>query len=186
MAKLSQVRLTPLTIKCIDPAGAGEVRAMFNPKEIQITKKVPWQKQKGSKGDMPDLEFSDAEAETAQVELFFDTYEERKDVYETYVKGLRAMCLIPPGSTGTKKRPPQVMMVWGDKKYLNFKGVITNLAVKYTMFLPDGTPVRATATVSLQAAAKVKAKVPPPPRPRPPSTGGGGTGSSGSGSTPPA
>jgi hypothetical protein len=117
------------------------------------------------------------------VELFFDTYEERKDVYETYIRGLRAMCLITPGTTGKNKRPPQVMLIWGDKKYLNFKGVITNLAVKYTMFLPDGTPVRATATVSLQAAAKVKAKVPPPQNrnPTPPTCPGGPGGSGGTG-----
>jgi hypothetical protein len=84
------------------------------------------------------------------------------------------------------------MVIWGGKKFLDFKGVITNLAVKYTMFLPDGTPVRATATVSLQAAAKVKAKVPPPRRtpattptaPGAPAGGPSGPGSpSGSGTT---
>jgi len=181
MAKLNNVQLTKMTIKNLDDGG--EVVAMFNPKEIQITKKVPWNKHKASKGDLPTLEFTEAEPETCQVELFFDTYESREDVYLTYIQGLRAMCLIRPGKKGVEKHPPQVMLVWGDKKYLNFKGVITNLAVKYTMFLPDGTPVRATATLSLQQGEKVKAKVPPPPRPRPSPTGSG-TGTSG-GTTPP-
>src|SRR3990172_5354018 len=129
MAKVNQVQLEMLTIKSIDPVGANPIIAKFNPKEIQITKKVPWQKHKSSKGDSPTLEFTEAEAETAQVELFFDTYEQRTDVYETYIMGLRAMCLIPEGAKGEKKRPPQVMMVWGNKSDLNFKGVITNLPV---------------------------------------------------------
>src|SRR5687768_14947937 len=137
MAKIEGVKLQKLTIKSIDPDDGKKIIANFNPKEIQITKKVPWQKHKASKGDSPTLEFTEAEAETAQLELFFDTYEERKDVYEEYVVGLRAMCLVNDTAKGEKKRPPQVMVIWGDKKFLNFKGVITNLAVKYTMFLPD-------------------------------------------------
>jgi hypothetical protein len=164
-----------LTIQSVDPMG-DPITANFNPKEIQITKKVPWEKSKSSKGDMPALEFTAAEAETMSVELFFDTYETKEDVYETYIVGLRALCLVNEGATGEKKRPPLVVVAWGNKKFLNFRGVINNLAVKYTMFLPDGTPVRATATVSLQAAAKVKAKVPPPkpppnPTPAPAPTG---------------
>src|SRR5262245_30652836 len=165
MAKIADVKLEKLTITSEDPKNGDKIIAQFNPKELTITKKVPWERHKNSKGDSPDLEFTQGEAETAQVELFFDTYETREDVYTTYIQGLRAMCLIPQGATGEKKRPPQILMVWGNKTWLQFKGVITNLAVKYTMFLPDGTPVRATATLSLQAAAKVKAKVPPP---RPP------------------
>jgi hypothetical protein len=191
MAKIGDVSLTDrLTIKIVDPDHPDKdkfVTAMYNPKEIQITKKVPWERHKNSKGDSPDLEFTQGEAETAQVELFFDTYESREDVYEVAIKGLRSMCLIPDGPKGKKKHPPQIMVIWNNKSYLNFKGVITNLAVKYTMFLPDGTPVRATATLSLQAAAKVTAKVPPPrpPQPNPPNPPAGGGAGAGSGGTPP-
>ncbi len=151
-----------------------KVVAYYNPKEISIEKKVPWSKHKKSKGDAPTLEFTNAEPETLSVELFFDCYESKQDVYETYVKGLRAMTLIDTNATGVKKRPPQVMLSWGKKTFLNFKGVITSLSTKYTMFLPDGTPVRASCTLSLQQAAKVQAKVPPPPRPTPNATAGGG------------
>src|SRR5262245_25691817 len=100
-----------LTIQSVDPPG-DPITANFNPKELQITKKVPWEKQKNSKGDMPNLEFTAAEAETMSVELFFDTYESKKDVYETYIVGLRALCLIPEGAKGEKKRPPLVVVAW--------------------------------------------------------------------------
>ena len=163
-----------------------KVIAYYNPKEITIEKKVPWSKHKKSKGDAPTLEFTNAEPETLSVELFFDCYESKKDVYNTYVKGLRAMTLIDTSATGVKKRPPQVMLSWGKKDFLNFKGVITSLSTKYTMFLPDGTPVRATCTLNLQQAAKVQAKVPPPPRPSPNATAGSPSGTDNGGSSTPA
>jgi hypothetical protein len=40
------------------------------------------------------------------------------------------------------------MFKWGN--FPPFKGVIEQLSVKYTMFFPDGTPCRATATVKLK------------------------------------
>jgi hypothetical protein len=159
-----------------------KVVAYYNPKEITIEKKVPWNKHKKSKGDAPTLEFTNAEPETLSLELFFDCYETKQDVYETYVKGLRAMTLIDEAASGEKKRPPQVMLSWGKKDFLNFKGVITSLSTKYTMFLPDGTPVRASCTLNLQQAGKVAAKVPAPPRPQNNTTAGGGSSSSGGGS----
>ncbi len=158
MAKLIPSNWNVVTITNLDKPDE-QVFAYFNPKEITIEKKVPWNKHKKSKGDAPTLEFTNAEPETLSVELLFDTYEWKEDVYEWYIEPLRAMTLIDTKASGEKKRPPKVMLSWGDKKFLNFKGVITSLSVKYTMFLSDGTPCRATATISLQQAAKVKAKV---------------------------
>ena len=164
MAKLDQ-EWTWCTITNFEKPSE-KVEACFNPSQISIDKKVPWNKHKKSKGDSPELEFTNGEPETLSVELFFDGYEEKIDVYETYIKSLRAMTLIDTDKSGKDKRPPRVLLTWGNKKFLGevdgsagFKGVITSLATKYKMFLPDGTPVRATCTVSLQQADKVKAKV---------------------------
>lgn len=155
----NQTQVTKLTIVAKDDPGH-QVEAQYNPKELAANKKVPWTRVKSDKSDSPAQEFSNAEPETLQFELLFDTFEKKTDVYATHVAGLKAMCQIPRGKSGADKHPPRVMVIWGRKDFLQFEGVITSLATKYTMFLPDGTPVRATVTISITASKKATAKVP--------------------------
>ena len=46
-----------------------------------------------------------------------------------------------------KFRPPVILFIWG--RFI-FKGVIESLSQKYTMFLSDGTPVRAECAIKLR------------------------------------
>src|SRR5688572_8842877 len=145
--------LTKCLIKNLDDSS--QVEAYFNPTEIKIDKTVPWQKHKSSKGDAPTLEFTDAEPKSLTVELLFDTFESKKDVYKEFVKKLEKMTLIVDDD---KKRPPMCLFVWG-QKFPQFKGVIESLGVKYTMFFEDGTPCRATCSIKMKQAEKLtKAK----------------------------
>jgi len=125
----------------------------FNPKEITIDKPVPWQKHKNVEGDEPTLEFTAAEPKTLACELMFDMFEERGDVYAKYVSQLEQLALIQ----SDVKRPPMVTFTWGSNMPV-FKGVIEDLNVKYTLFLPDGTPCRATVNIKMKQAAKLMNK----------------------------
>jgi hypothetical protein len=49
---------------------------------------------------------------------------------------------------------------WGDQ-FPEFVGVITSLTTKYTMFLRNGTPVRATCSIKMKQAEKVELKAEP-------------------------
>ncbi len=153
------------TLVNLDQPG-NQVEAYFNPKEIGIEKKVPWNAHGTSKADVPALEFTNAGPKTLTFELFFDCYEDKLDVHRAHVADLEALTMITPGSQGKDKHPPRVKVVWGDKSFLDFAGVITSLAVKYTMFLPDGTPVRASCTITLQEIRKVECQVQWQPRGR--------------------
>jgi hypothetical protein len=126
------------------------VEAHFNPRELSVEKQVPWNEQKTSKGDKPRLEFTDAAPAVLTVELLFDTFETGGDVHELYVSRLERMTqIIDPGSSDAeRKRPPRCMFKWGN--FPPFKGVIEQLAIKYTMFFRDGSPCRATATVRMK------------------------------------
>lgn len=138
---------------------------LFNPGELHFTRKVEWdakeQATKGFKGASRNLEFVKSVPERLQLTLFFDTYEPRSRGAD-----LRNL-LVPtnpfgadaPGAydvrTHTDRvanlakvrkelhRPPRCELSWGGAQL--FFGVLTRLDVKLTMFLPDGTPVRATA-----------------------------------------
>ncbi|MFN3203003.1 MAG: phage tail protein [Bradymonadia bacterium] len=120
------------------------VEALFNPKEYSIQKSVPWNPQAAAGLDAPDMQFTTGQGETLSLELFFDTYEKGSNV-KAHTDALHNLALIDP----TLHRPPLVMASWGK---LRFQGVIESISHRFTMFLEDGTPVRATCTVSLREA----------------------------------
>src|SRR5215470_12072359 len=122
-----------------------KVSVYFNPKEITIDKPIQWQAHKGSEGDHPTLEFTTGTGKSLTVELMFDMFEDKGDVYKTYISNLEKLALIDSGL----KRPPLCTFTWGSNMPV-FKGVVADMNVKYTMFLPDGTPCRATATLSMK------------------------------------
>jgi hypothetical protein len=76
-------------------------------------------------------------------------------VADKYIAALEAMS----HTDQTLKRPPMVRFTWGGSLPV-FQGVISSLTVKYTMFLADGTPVRATVTAGMTLAEKAALHTP--------------------------
>jgi hypothetical protein len=143
----SQLKLCSI----VDVDEALGLYAQFNPSELSFERSVPWSKHNNPKGNNPMLEFTAGENRTLSVDLFFDAYEEGEGgpgVYAKYIKQLEVLTLVPDGATGKDAHPPLVMFVW-DPSFPKFEGVITSLSVKYTMFMPSGKPVRATASVKI-------------------------------------
>lgn len=137
--------------KKADPTDGIEV--CFNPKEYSLDKTVSWKVEKAF-SDAPPPEFTDPTPVTLSVTLQFDTYEERVSVRDKYTKKLEKLSLMrTPYKKGMSKNdkkkasPPVVLFVWGR---FTFKGVVASLSQKYTMFLADGTPVRAELALKLQ------------------------------------
>jgi hypothetical protein len=129
------------------------IDAWFNPKELTFDKQVPWQKHKNTEGDKPQLEFSASEPMMFNCELMFDLFEKKGDVYGTYIKQLQTLVLVD-NSLG---RPPMCLFTWGSA-LPSFQGVVEDLNVKYTLFLPDGTPTRATVQLKMKQADSAKTK----------------------------
>ncbi len=135
--------LSKLTLEPVDGRNANRpIQALFNPKEYTISKSVPWNPHASSGLDAPEMQFTTGQGETLALELFFDTYEARSNVRD-YTDQLHQLALIDP----TLHRPPIVIVSWGK---LTFKGVVESLNHRFTMFLEDGTPVRATCTLSMR------------------------------------
>ncbi len=172
MAKLNDTKLEKVVIHNKDEKT--DVVAYYNPKEISVDRSVPWNKHKSSKGDTHVLEFTNAEPMTLSCELFCDLYEEKGNVYAAFVEPLLHLTKVKESGNEEDKRPPKCIFIWG-KNFPRFEGVVESLSIKYTMFLADGTPCRATATVKMKQADQVKTKV------RKKKKSGGGSGGSGSG-----
>jgi phage protein U len=131
------------------------VDAQYNPKELQIDKTVPWQKNPQS-NKSPEkgiqLEFTGAEGRSMSIELLFDGYEKNESVAgKVETLNTMASVLEPGASDENKRRPHRCVVTWGTT-VPNFRCVIESLSTKYTMFSDKGVPLRATCTVKLKEA----------------------------------
>jgi nucleoid-associated protein YgaU len=129
-----------------ESAPSDPIRALFNPNEISLSRSLQWEQQRqlGLGGQAPSgtrARFRYVEAETFSIELFFDTYESRRDV-RRHTEQLAALTVVNPNL----HRPPICQLRWG--AFDIFTGVLTSLSQRFTLFLEDGTPVRATVSCS--------------------------------------
>ena len=177
-------RIARLTIGSLDDSKLTVV-AQYNPKEIELTRTVPWQKHNSDntpearrKKPAPgsDVEYTGGEGRTISLELLFDSFETKKSVSKQLLD-LDEMATPRDASSpkGELKRPHQCVVVWGTYAELNeqtrerpeseramrpLRCVIESLAVKYTMFSAEGVPLRAVANVKLrEAVVKVQGDV---------------------------
>lgn len=150
---------------------SGTIEALFNPNEFTISRNVKWKSKRvaavGNKSSLAKQEFRNTGARTLSINLFFDTYEARGT--SLTLGGVAKDLLIPtnpftasPEATNVKEytdkiaalaeistelhRPPRCKLRWGEVQL--FEGVLTALTEKFTMFMPDGRPVRATLECS--------------------------------------
>jgi nucleoid-associated protein YgaU len=147
----------------------GSIQALFNPAEIRLSRSATWERQRavghgGADASAMDQEFRSVEAETFAIELFFDTYEQRAG---GMTSRLAATLVQPREASDVRRhtdpiarllevdrelhRPPICHLRWG--RFDIFTGVLTSLEQRFSLFLVDGTPVRATLTCSFTEAS---------------------------------
>lgn len=116
------------------------VTVMFNPSEYTVLNEVKYLKTDHN------IQFKNFEMPEFKVSLFYDTYETGTDVREETKK---IISLMEPTVAGVKTmRPPVCVFVWGLFKY---RGVISSVQQRYTMFMPNGIPVRALLDVTFMS-----------------------------------
>ncbi len=119
--------------------------AMFNPNKLTFSKSANWKSADASQRDVPELQFTNGDPRTLSIDLFFDTYDtptaKKQDVRE-YTN--RLFHLTTVAKHGDKHRPPVCRLYWGSVK-LFFQGVLQQLEQQFTLFMEDGTPVRASS-----------------------------------------
>jgi len=128
------------------------VEVLFNPAEYALAKENAFAQAAVPGLSAPLLQFVNGGLETLEMELFLDTLEEHRvgdrvvstagqDVRELAGR-IAALMAIQPATHA----PPVVIFSWGQ---LSFRCVLARLQQRYTLFLPDGTPVRARLAVAL-------------------------------------
>ena len=125
------------------------IPVMYNPSQYSLPIDVNWT---GEKDKIP--QYKGSSFGDFSVELLFDTYEKKVDVRDGAGGTNRIVALaLPSVIEKESKRPPQCLFIWG--KFL-FKGVLQKVDQNFTMFLANGTPVRATLKVTLRPTISEK------------------------------
>ncbi|SCX85765.1 LysM domain-containing protein [Nitrosospira sp. Nl5] len=144
------VELAGSTLQFDEKNSEGLIVAKFNPNRLTVSRSVQWQSQKVAKRDCPESQYTGSEPATLSVELFFDTYddpEKNKKSVREYTNKLHYLTTVK--KHGDKHRPPVCRLIWGTMSVF-FQGVLQQLQNQFTLFMEDGTPVRATATCTFR------------------------------------
>lgn len=144
-----------------------ELRAQYNPKELQIDKSIPWSDhrhrdnrtgtQRQDPSQQSDAEFNCAPTRSMQIELLFDGYEKGESV-QPDVEQLEKLSTVEEFTDpDPERRPHHCVVAWGalEGGMRPFRCVIESLSTKYTMWDAKGTPLRATCTVKLKEVERL-------------------------------
>jgi nucleoid-associated protein YgaU len=142
---------------------SAKIECMFNPKELNVERSNQFAEVNIPGLAAPIFQFVRGNARSVTVELFFDTYEKGTDVRDLtdQITGWEA------GSEPIEKKglmdidsnlhaPPICIFGWGK---FAFQCIIERVSKKFTMFHPDGYPVRATLNITFKEYREVDLQV---------------------------
>jgi len=117
----------------------------FNPTEYSLEKTNGFSESAIPGLDAPIIQFGSGKARTLSLELLIDTYayDNGEDIRKKYIERIEQLIKVD----GNLHAPPPCKVVWGS---LEFIGVLESLSKKHTMFLGDGTPVRARLSLKFK------------------------------------
>jgi nucleoid-associated protein YgaU len=136
-----------------------KIPVQFNPEEYTLKRDINYAQAAIPGLSAPILQFVNGNLQTLDMELFLDSYEQHK-VGSTTVNAAQSdvrlmvsqvtdLMAIQPSTHA----PPVLLFSWGS---LAFTCVLAHCTQRYTMFLPDGTPVRARLTVTFNEYRNVE------------------------------
>lgn len=128
------------------------VPVRFNPTEYQLQKQNTFADINIPGLETPPIQFVRGSGEKLTTELLVDTSDTLENVRDRYVNNLRGLMNIQ----SELHAPPIVRLEWDTDL---FRGVMESLTVTYTMFSPDGTPLRAKLGVTLKEYRPVEIQV---------------------------
>lgn len=132
-----------------DGPGPHEVACAFNPTDYTLTQTVdvPVASTPAKQGGQQ--QYAGTKPMTFSASLFFDAFSEAAgDVTPEISKLLAWTRPTAKSHQDGRDCPPLVQFRWGGNPQLEqFRGFITSLTIKYTLFRRDGTPVRAEVAI---------------------------------------
>jgi hypothetical protein len=152
--ELKKAYIQPLDEK--DADSGPPIQVLFNPTEYTLDKSNQYQSIAIPGLSTPLTQYTSGNSQSLSMDLFFDTYEARKDVrlYTDKIYGLLEI-------NSELHAPQRCKFIWGR---FQFKATVEKVTRKFTMFLEDGTPVRATLNVTFKEYKTLAEQLGNPPR----------------------
>jgi nucleoid-associated protein YgaU len=133
--------------------GGDKIECLFNPKDYTVTKTNNWKAEAKQGATAATPSFTGGTPWAMTLQLLFDSslLKPKLTVKQVSQKLFDAMNATRGEGAGTggkadTKRPPTITFQYG---WFSFVAVVTNLSVQYTLFMPDGEPIRAEVKLSL-------------------------------------
>ncbi|GGR92829.1 CIS tube protein [Deinococcus sedimenti] len=159
----SENRYSKAQIVTLDAQGqqmGQPIVCMFNPREYAISRSVNWKTQSNDNNNSGNKVYLGGSPAKLSLELFFDTYAHRQsssvvEDVRTLTSRLWALSEMPgnderKGKGVQKPKPATVLFQWGQTWH--FAAVITDIEQQFTLFMPDGTPVRSVLKTTFEQA----------------------------------
>lgn len=120
--------------------------ALLNPEQVSLSKSVVYNEGNEQNSAGGDKSFEKMGDETLSFDLFFDGTGIVDDKKTDIVKEITQLEKVVLNYVGKIHRPYYLVVEWGK---VVFRGSLKDYKCDYTMFKPDGTPLRAKATVTI-------------------------------------
>lgn len=127
------------------------IPVMFNPEEYSLDLANTFAEVGIPGRKTPPIQYVRGNIRSLKMELFFDSFEKRRDV-RNQTQQITSLLNNNPET----QAPPILLFSWGG---FNFKCVLESVGQRFTMFLEDGTPVRATLSVSFKEYQTVEIEI---------------------------
>jgi hypothetical protein len=122
-------------------------QALFNPTQLAFSRSNRYNTTPAAGSSQPQVSFGGGQPDEVSIDLFFDGTGV-VDSSETVRERIDRLIFFTDYQPDTHQ-PYYLHLFWGR---FNFRGVLTKVDVKYTLFERNGEPLRATATLALKEA----------------------------------
>ena len=141
---------------------SNSITFQFNPETISFTKRARWEQQRSqSASNAPNAHFTGTGPTDLNLKLELDDTEppdaaggHPESVADRVERLVRWTCPAEQSQGTSSPKPPLVVFSWGEMTFGiedRFVGYVSEVDVRYTLFLPTGQPVRAEVGVKLTA-----------------------------------
>ncbi|ASZ12272.1 hypothetical protein KTO58_13360 [Chitinophaga pendula] len=145
---LQKLEITGYSDPSAESGLVGSIQAVINPKSYSINYTARYKKTGESGASAPTQVFSSMESGSIDLELLVDgTGIVKLDggTVEAYIEKLKGVVY---DYQGTEHRPNYLKISWGGTAPI-FIGVCSSIKIEYTLFNPDGSPLRAIVRLSV-------------------------------------
>ncbi|CAM1362504.1 CIS tube protein [Tenacibaculum xiamenense] len=153
MASLELLKITGFKDKNYQSQIGDPYSVMINPSSIKLNRSVEYNAQMPKDSSAPNLKFKGMPAEKLNFDIVIDCTGIVDGKRITMSKEIGTLEKIVYTYNGNIHRPNYVKVQWGD---ISFNGVLTSFNTSYTLFKPDGSPLRAKVSLAFDSFISAK------------------------------